>query len=115
MEAAIQRAAMVRVYTRRGDAFADHAGEGLLERPGRGVECRPVKDSLPLLCAALVLAVGCDLGPAGELMESQAELAAEQAALIRQYRECLARAEADPEVDCFGYPTAGEVLDSLSD
>ena len=74
-----------------------------------------MKVSLPLLCAALVLAVGCDLGPAGELMESQAELAAEQAALIRQYRECLARAEADPEVDCFGYLNAGEVLDSLSD
>ncbi len=48
-------------------------------------------------------------------MESQAELAAEQAALIRQYRECLARAEANPEVDCFGYLTAGEILDSLSD
>ncbi len=30
MEAAIQRAAMLRVYTRRGDAFADHAGDGLL-------------------------------------------------------------------------------------
>ncbi len=74
-----------------------------------------MKDSLPLLCAALVLAVGCDLGPAGELMETQAELAAEQAALIRQYRECLARAEADPELDCFGYRTAVEVLDARSD
>ncbi len=72
-----------------------------------------MKAPLPLLCA--VLAVGCDLGPAGELMESQAELAAEQAALIRQYRECLARAEADPEVDCSGYRTAVEILDTRSD
>ncbi len=74
-----------------------------------------MKDSLPLLCTALVLAVGCDLGPAGELMESQAELAAEQAALIRQYRECLARAETDPEVDCSGYRTAVEIFDTRGD
>ena len=29
-KAAIQRVAMVRICTRRGDAFADHAGDGLL-------------------------------------------------------------------------------------
>ena len=44
-----------------------------------------------------------------------AELVAEQAALIRQYRECLARAESDPEVDCSGYRAAVEVLDARSD
>ncbi len=114
MEAAIQRAAMVRVYTRRGDAFADHAGEGLLERPGRAVECRPVKAHLPLLCAVLVLTSGC-VPPLWRLQWAQAALADEQAALIRQYRECLARAESDSDVDCFGYLTAVEVLDSLSD
>ncbi len=85
-----------------------------------------MKVSLPLLCAVLVLTSGCGVrGYVGsswrlnranaELSRKMAELVAEQAALIRQYRECLARAEADPEVDCFGYPTAGEVLDSLSD
>ncbi len=86
-----------------------------------------MKVSLPLLCAVLVLTSGCggSRGYVGsswrlhranaEISRKMAELVAEQAALIRQYRECLARAESDSDVDCFGYLTAVEVLDSLSD
>jgi hypothetical protein len=39
-------------------------------------------------------------------------LANERAALIRQYRECLKSAETNSEVDCSGYRTAVEVLES---
>ena len=47
-----------------------------------------------------------------EVIRSQAALANERAALIRQYRECLKIAETNSEVDCSGYRTAVEVLES---
>ena len=73
-----------------------------------------MKASLLSLCAVLALTSGC-APPHWTLQWSQAELVDEQAALIRQYRECLARAETDPEVDCSGYRTAVEVIDARSD
>ncbi len=78
----------------------------------------PVKASLPLLCAALLFTSGC-ITPVDELRQSQAALADEQAALIRQYRKCLALAANNLtnnlRVDCSGYRTAVEVLDDRSD
>ena len=73
-----------------------------------------MKASLPLLFAALLFTSGCTT-PVDELRQSQAALADEQAALIRQYRKCLALAANHLRVDCSGYRTAVEVLDSLSD
>ena len=73
-----------------------------------------MKVSLALLCAALVLTSGRKT-PADELRQSQAALADERAALIRQYRQCLELAANNLKVDCSGYRTAVEVLDSLSD
>ncbi len=73
-----------------------------------------MKASLPLLCAALLFTSGC-ITPVDELRQSQAALADEQAALIRQYRKCLALTANHPRVDCSGYRTAVEVLDARSD
>jgi hypothetical protein len=47
-----------------------------------------------------------------EVIRSQAALANERGALIRQYRECLKTAETDSKVDCSGYRIAFEVLDN---
>ncbi len=43
-----------------------------------------------------------------KLQSSQAQLTDERAALVRQYRECLKRAETDPAVDCSSNGTAVE-------
>ena len=79
-----------------------------------------MKASPLLLCAVLVLTSGCESSRAyirakSEVSQSQAALTNEQTALIRQYRECLTRSEADPEVNCSGYRTAVEVFDARSD
>jgi len=63
------------------------------------------------LSAAMLLACGC-MTPSARLTVSRAELAQEKAALIRQYRECLQRAETDRNVDCSGYRTAVEINDT---
>ncbi len=62
-----------------------------------------MKASLLLLCAALLFTSGCTT-PVDE-----------QAALICQYRKCLALAENNPRVNCSGYRTAVEELDARSD
>jgi hypothetical protein len=46
-----------------------------------------------------------------DVIQSQTAVANERAALIRQYRECLKSAEADPKVDCSGYETALRAVD----
>ncbi len=73
-----------------------------------------MKVSLPLLCAGLLFTSGCTT-PADELRQSQAALADEREALIRQYRQCLELAANNLKVDCSGYRTALEALDARSD
>jgi hypothetical protein len=98
-----QSAVMVRVYTRRADAFADHAGEGLLY-------AAPMRTLLSLIILAPMVG-GCFL-PIERLRTARAEKTREETALIRQYRECLQRAETDRNVDCSGYHTAVEINDA---
>ncbi len=73
-----------------------------------------MKASLPLFCAVLLFTSGC-ITPVDELRQSQAALADERAALSSQYRQCLELAANNLKVDCSGYRTALEVLDSRSD
>jgi hypothetical protein len=74
--------------------------------------------ALGLAAISAALAGGCGCFAWGversavEVIRSQAALANEKAALIRQYRECLKSAETNSEVDCSGYRTAVEVLES---
>ena len=70
-----------------------------------------------LAISALVLA-SCEaytkyhpFGALAEVRHAEAELAREQAAFVRQYRECLAKKEANPQVDCSEYRTAVEVIE----
>jgi hypothetical protein len=54
---------------------------------------------------------GCFL-PLEQLRTARAEKTREETALLRQYRECLQRAETNPDVDCSGYRTAVEINDA---
>jgi hydroxyethylthiazole kinase-like sugar kinase family protein len=42
---------------------------------------------------------------------AQAELAHEQTTFVHQYRECLAKKETNPQVDCSEYRTTIEVIE----
>lgn len=70
--------------------------------------------TMALLISAFVI-TGCDLYDLREASataeNARAELAHEQAALVHQYRECLAKKETNPQVDCSEYRTAIEVIE----
>jgi len=73
--------------------------------------------AITTLLVSTLSIVGCDLytqyHPYGALSKSanaQAELNSERAALVRQYRECLEKKQADPQVSCSEYRIAIEVI-----
>lgn len=77
--------------------------------------------SIGITVALSILAfviTGCDVytkyhpsGAYAAAENAQAELAHEQAALVHQYRECLAKKETNPQVDCSEYRAAIEVIE----